>query len=60
MTAIEFLVWSMSNPDATNEQLKVRYESICETDQHRLQKAVATYGKPDDSVTKLVGNPSYD
>ena len=59
MNAIEFLVWAMSNPDATDEQLKLRYELICETDQHRLQKAVATYGKPDDSVSKLVGDPDY-
>lgn len=60
MSAIEFLVWAMTNPDAPQADLKAKYESVCETDQHRLQKAVATYGKPDDSVGKLVGDPDYD
>lgn len=59
MNAIEFLVWAMTNPDAPDAELKTKYESICETEQHRLQKAVATYGKPSDSVSKLVGDPDY-
>lgn len=59
MNAIEFLVWAMTNPDAPDAELKTKYESLCETEQHRLQKAVATYGKPDDSVSKLVGDPDY-
>ncbi len=59
MNAIEFLVWAMTNPDATDADLKAKYESVYETDQHRLQRAVATYGKPDDSVSKLVGDPDY-
>lgn len=60
MRAIEFLVWCVANPDAPATQMKANYETLCETEQFRLQKAVASHGKPDDSVSKLVGDPDYD
>jgi len=60
MNAIEFLIWCMTNEDAPDAEMKARYETLCETEQHRLQKAIKTYGHPDAAVTNLIGNDNYE
>ena len=60
MNAIEFLVWCMANGDKSDADMKARYETLCETDQHRLQRAIRAYGKPEDAVSQLVGDDSYE
>lgn len=60
MNAAEFLVWCMANEEITDEQFKLKYETICETQQHSLQRAVQKYGLPDMSLTRIIGDDNYE
>lgn len=58
-TALEYVVWCMANEDVSDCKLKSHYESLCETEQHRLQKAVKEYGKPETGMGKVVTDENY-
>ena len=58
-SALEYVVWCMANESAPDCQLKAHYETLCETEQHRLQKAVDKYGEKDAGMGKVVSDEDY-